>query len=636
MDVDDIIDVDALPSGPLPSPSTGLASGAPVNEIIDVDKPDTWTRLAPSSVAGPSGTGLKQPAMKFDGELGRVLYEQKTEVLEEEAATARATSAAADAVSTAAPFAASSPVAAARRVGTLGEAVVAARAEIVAERAAKMNMAWPPMAMGSSAAGPSATPDANLPPHPTAGGSAGLAVSAAPANDERASPRPLKMARVVGSVASVPNEVAMPTVRRGRSRSKWDDKLRHPRKAFVRKAAVMTVVPRIIAGPPTPAPSGTESGPGEHESGSGAGHGTDNDGLGSVDGFDADVSGDGGGECGDEGDHDGEVSADQDAVEDADDAEDGTVVPGSEKRNVDDAAAIAAAAAASDALAWQLATNSRNPRLFPATCWIPGAHAVLAAARVSHDGLPPIAPAATPGSVPVGMHPIQSQETAPAPPPMPSLSMQAPVVVETDEDSSDEMDDDALVMAYVTPPASPAPVITPTASPMLPRSSSGKRRRANDSRSMRAAASAAAAAAGGASGGRPALQSDVLLRNLYDAVRNGFSSVRREMTRMRAEVVIAKSQAASTLRRMDGIAAAVDARDVGTGEVLGRLGDLDKALRDISVRITSSSPRGSGDQATGKDSLALMVEIKVRSIIFDVLLRLIRLCDRRRVSCCEE
>jgi len=627
-----IIDVDAIPSTPSPPSFAGMPGNVPVDEVIDVDDPDTCTRLSPPSAAMSSGNRREQPAMKFGGELGKVLYAQKTEVLEEEAAAVNAASVAAGAASAIAPSAALSPAATGPRVTTLGEAVAVARSEIISERAEQLNMPWPPTVAGASAAGPSAMPEANVGQSDrTAAVPEGVAVSTTPVDGQHASPRPRKMARVVGSVAGVPSMVAMPAVSRGRSRSKCDNRLRQPRKVFVRKAAVMSAVPRMVAGPPTPPPSGTGSGSGDHESSSGAGPNTDSDDRDFGAEFDADVSDDGGDNRGDAGDHVGDIVIDQDDIAGAGATGDDVVVSRTEKRKAGDSAA-AGTAAASDELARQLAARSRNPRIFPAACWIPGAHAVLSAARAPRHGLPPVAPAAVPAGASMGMYPINSPEIASTMAPLPSSSMQSPGVAGAGEESSDEMDDDALVMAYVTPPASPAPVMTPTVSPARPRSSSGPRRRADDPRSIRAAAAATAAAVSGAAATPAAMQSDVTLRNLYDAVRNGFSSVRRELTRMRAEVVIAKSQAASTLRRMDGIAVAMDGREVGTGEVLGRLGELDKALRAITERITIPRNGDSGDQATGKDSLALMVEIKVRSIICDVLLLLPRACGPHVLS----
>jgi len=548
----EVIDVDAISPVPpsLPSPVQVAAQAVPADEVIDVDEPATWAGPPSSAVAVPA-TPRTDPLLKFDGVLGAVLYDQKMEVLAEDAAAATT----------------SATAAAACAAGVLG----------MATPGASSAAASVPAVEGSpSAAVATATPG----PNPASPGEASV-MPRTPAVDEAADPRPRKVARL-GKATRSPGGAAVPTVQRGRSRSKWDNKPRHPLKAFVRRAAVMSVVPRMIAGPPTPPPSGSESESGSNATGSGAG---------AYDGSDADA-----------GDKDADKNAgDNDGSRHA-------------SRGDDDAGGNASATAA-DTLARQLAARSRNQTLFPAGCWIPGAHAVLAASQAARDGLPPVAPVVTRGSMPAQGNPSASTGRVATPPPPSAPPSQPAGSAALDGESSDEMDDDALVMAYVTPPASPLPpaslaqMATPTSSPFSLLPSSGRRRRANDPRAARAVASAARDTY---NVDARVQQSDVTLRDVYVAMRNGFSSVRREITRLRAEVVIVKSQAASTLRRMDGLAAAADGRDSRTGVVLGRLGDLDRSLRELGSRVPSTVGAAAAGQDDPKKSLALVTEIKVR------------------------
>eukprot|EP00168_Porphyra_purpurea_P021137 TRINITY_DN9251_c0_g1_i1.p2 TRINITY_DN9251_c0_g1~~TRINITY_DN9251_c0_g1_i1.p2 ORF type:complete len:138 (+),score=32.47 TRINITY_DN9251_c0_g1_i1:330-743(+) len=133
------------------------------------------------------------------------------------------------------------------------------------------------------------------------------------------------------------------------------------------------------------------------------------------------------------------------------------------------------------------------------------------------------------------------------------------------------MDDDELVMAYVTPPASMA---SPVSAPSARRPSSEKRRRAAESRDVRAAV-AAAAARGSGSAAPPVPPPVATLTDVFDAMRNG-SLGAPEMSRLRAEIVVIKSKAASSLRHIDGLATAADGRDSRADAVLGRLGDWTK------------------------------------------------------------
>jgi len=178
-----------------------------------------------------------------------------------------------------------------------------------------------------------------------------------------------------------------------------------------------------------------------------------------------------------------------------------------------------------------------------------------------------------------------------------------------DDESSEEMDDDALVAAYITPPASPR--FSPTVSPRLCRSVPGNRRRTNTSRAPRTtAAPATVAASAGAADNVE--QASLTLRDLLVALRTGFSSVRRETVRLRTELVVVKSQAASSLRRMDGIAAAADGTQSESGVVLERLSKLEMMLQGLDERLPKNGGGGETDGGRVTSTLGLVNEIKVR------------------------
>jgi len=276
-------------------------------------------------------------------------------------------------------------------------------------------------------------------------------------------------------------------------------------------------------------------------------------------------------------------------------------------------------AAASNALAERLAARTRNPNVFPAACWMPEAQAVLAAAQYSRagPGRPPVAPVVRQGAVPVGaavgVLPHRPSASLPPPParrPAPQRT-HVPPMAPGDDGSSSDMNDDDLVASYITPPASPV------ASPRSTRPSTGSRRRSGGSRGTRGTrvavatgtAAAAAAAAAQTEGGEPPSADK---NEILSAVRNGFSSVRRELTRFRAELVVVKSQAASALRRMDGLAAAADGSEAGNGVLCERLGQVEKALTSLGDRLPTAE-RGAAD-GTGDDgqSVRAITEIKVR------------------------
>jgi len=672
----EIIDVDAIPAGEAPTTSSGQAAAQAVNtnKVIDVDDPRSWTGPGSSIASGGVANPRSDPLFKFDGELGAVLHAQKMEVVAEDD-VAPLPVAAATTSSVAREFAADvrssaeaqatdvegvrPELVATRFLGvrgmTLREAVEADRVAILGDREAALNMPWPPVVADASAAAATTLAVSSLAASSSGGGPA---TGAAPASELAAvaeeaddHSRPRKVARF-GKAAIAPGCVAVPTVRLGRSRSKWDDKPRLPRKAFVRKAAVMSVVRRIIAGPPSPPPGGSESesassasnsadepesnrfegspasgvGVEDVERDGGANENMDNSGAGADAGGGAKSNAGGSGAgtqenavaCGDAGNEDGDGDdAGGGAKRNAGGRGTGTrdnAVTGGDAGNEDGDGGDDGNAAVLDVLAHELASRSRNPRLFPAECWVPAAHAVLAAAQAS-SALPPSGPAANRGSVSIGVltSPSAGIASTPgrtaAPPPQPPASppLRAPFDA-LDGESSEEMDDDELVMAYVTPPASPAPMASPTSSPFRAGSSSGKRRRSSD---FRAARTGVAASGPSADVDAHLPHSSATLRRVLDAMRSGFSSVRREVTRLRAEVLIVKSQAASTLRRMDGLAAAADERDSRSDVVLGRLGELDGALRLLSTRMPSSHDDATRGQEGGNESLALVAEIKV-------------------------
>jgi len=593
--LEEIIDVDVLPAT-TPAPSTkgkNVAKVARIEEPIDVDDPTTWTFSSPGAAGGSSSAGGLQRKLKFDGALGIALYEQKMEVQMEEA----------------------------------------------------------------GAAGPAA---ANMTP---------TADDEPTTNRPPATPTGAASASGSGSIVTPP-DVPVPA-RAGRFRSKWDrPMLTRPRRKnkFVRRAAVMTApsFARIVAGPPTPPQSGSESG---SESGMGSGEGgasdagarSGSDGTGASDagagsgsggtvgsGADENGASGSGGASGAGGTGASDSGAASDAggsgvgVDELGAAEEGDFGAADVYDYSEDASpvvnAVLAAAwrgeadatddvhmagvtptsrrAAADALAEVLASRSRFPQIFPAACWVPAASAAFASASNATAGRPPLphaAPSATnrnpsPNTSSSPWRAFASGPTPPPPPPPPPPPSTANL---PDDESSEEMDDDELVLAYVTPPASPVVSTMPVTSPRRTRPSSGSRRRSLEARPARAVATAAAAASEDVDD--PQL---LTLDVIHAALRSGFSSVRRELTRLRAELVVVKSQSASALRRMDGIAASADGRESGNGVVLERLVGIDRALSTLGERMpkTSNGEDGGGAAANGQNSVALVTEIKVRAL----------------------
>jgi len=625
-----VIDVDALPSDAVTPSSKGfppsskgkrVANAVPRHDVIDVDDPETWACRAPSAGGPSSSAGPQEPSMKFDGALGVVLYDQKMDVKIQDAQAARAASA---------------------------DAVVPPDASISVDTRARA------MVLGEAAMGASPSGEVASSPGDAASSYVGAAaydampVPAASAPVEPIEARPGKVARLAATT-SAPGALVLPTGKHGRRRSKWT-----ARPVFVRKAAVMSVVssaPRMMAYPSTPPASvgtfGHRALAGDTELGAGA---ADIDGQGGVDsdsssvphgrsgglsadddGADArpsscirdgdDVNGGsgscGGGGGGKDGSGDSGVGGGGGGGGDGGGGHDGHGVGdggtgGGHGGRESDTAQGRAAAAASDALANQLAARSRNPTLFPARFLAPGAPAVFASASAARAARPPVAPGIAYGLIPSGISPSTLPVRATTPHQTRASPAHSLVPVGSDEDdgSSEEMDDDALVMAYVTPPASPAPQATPSSSPLCARAPSRKRRRESHSRVAREASIHVAAGAAGDAGTE---EPGMAIKDLYDALRSGLSSLRREFTRFRAELVIVKSQAASSLRRMDGIAAAAEGRETRAGVVLERLGELIKVVQDLDSHVTKTTADGTGRRdGDGNDCVALVTEIKVR------------------------
>lgn len=604
-----MIDIDALSEAGTAPPSSGKGKGAAkvarFEKPIDVDDPVKWTTPASSSAGGPSSAGDKVPMLKFGGSLGVALYDQKMEVLAEEAENKDQGMALPDdgalantvvPVTEAEPGVGVAPAEVVPRGGTAAAATVVARG----------GEAMRTVAVSDCAA---------------ASSNGAVASTAAMARGGEAPPS--------AAASHFFNTVARNGgfVRRPSSRSKAvlvQLSRRHRPGNFVRRAPRMTVVPipRMVVDPPTPPQSDSESDvaidlcedDSEEEMAGAAsasahnvGGATDDDASPRVDGTK------------DSGDKEARVNMNGAPVAENSSAEDAArpaagappVHPAASEPHVAGQPSVGGlppptvgTANDANALAEQLAARSRNPRIFPAAFWQPHVPAVLVAAQAPRAGLPPIAPFVARRAVPVGAAVLSAPQ--PTVPPPSSLPASQPPMADPTDDSSEEMDDDALVAAYITPPASPLPPST-AASPGHTRPSAGSRRRANDSRAGRAAAGAASSSAGA--------ETDLLpssLRDVQAAVRNGFSSLRREITRLRVEVVVVKSQSASTLRRMDGIAAAADERQSGNGEVLQRLAVLDRAVQGLGARMSTVGGVTADDNAAPGDSVALVAEIKVR------------------------
>jgi len=369
----------------------------------------------------------------------------------------------------------------------------------------------------------------------------------------------------------------------------------------VRRAAVMTVVPvpHMVAGPPTPPPSDSASDGGADDSDYVSGDDFEYDAV-----ADADAGNVGEKEVGNAGAGTSRGNTEH-LLPPASVPSTAPVVaahgsPGGETST--GALPVAQAPVNAEAFAQQLADNGRNPRVLTAALWMPGAQAVLAAAQAPHAGLPPIPPPGARRAVPVSATARLTAERTSSP--SRSFPATQPPMADAEDGSSSDMDDDALVEDYITPPASPLPS-TAAASPRRTRPLSTKRRRSIETRTACAAAGAAFPVNGEI---EPV---SLALHDVHEALRNGFAFVRRELTRLRAELVVVKSQSASTLRRIDGIAAAADGRESGSGVFLERLKVLDRAVHSLGERLPLTGGGATGGGGAPKNSVELMAEMKV-------------------------
>jgi len=438
----------------------------------------------------------------------------------------------------------------------------------------------------------------------------------------------------------------MPSVQRSPFRTDHYASLsRRPRKSFVRRAAVMQVVP--VSARVRKHSSSSES------------DGADSDGAGED--RDREVGGPATGDARGRS-HTGDATAVPESVERAGSVQvppSASVPQRSRKRSAPGADAGGRASPdapppvrtprESDSLAERLAARSRNPRIFPVTCWTPAAASASASRPPQVSGaLPPTAPptprrvaslgvdagllwqhigvlpaaAATappppPPSASVPLSPLASVPLSPlasaAPPRRSSAGRSLPPPSPTpslDDDSSSDMHDDDLVAAYITPPASPT--ASALQSPRFARPSSGKRRRSSGRRAAQASRAAIATVLAPAAPVVDGRDQSLSLDDLHDTIRSGFASVRRELTRFRGELVVVKSQAASSLRRMDVLAASADGSQAGNGVMVERLMQVEKALKDVGNRILTKAGEGDapgvGAQA---DSVPVINEIKV-------------------------
>jgi len=548
----------------------GVAKVARLEEVIDVDDPASWATTGPSLVCGFSSSGGKQPMLKFDGPRGVALYQQKMEVVAEEAD------------GNAAGDTRAIPEGPTKTAVAVDEAVPVAGVEVGGDDMLGRVVAEE-IGMDTVRDSASTGDKAVMGGASASGGAVAVPLAVAPLA--------AGMMEGVGTVWNIDAHVHRPSARSKAVLSRLPRRHRIPK--FVRRAPRMTVVPvaRMTAGPPTPPLSSSESeadvahstDEGEEMSNGGAAAGPD----------DTQVAGN---------------VTESAASSPADDANGSQPSPAARERSPTVGGLpppVMGTATASDVLAEQLSARSRNPVIFPAAFWQPGSPSVLASVQQPRAGFPPIVPPVARRDAPVGAS-VRSVPPPTAPPP-PPLPVSEPPVADPTDDSSEEMDDDALVAAYIAPPASPL-LPTTAASPRQSRPSSGKRRRANDSRALRAAAGAASSSVGVEADMPP-----LLLRDVHAAFRSGASSLRREITRLRVEVVVTKSQSASTLRRMDGIAAAVDERESGSGIVLERLAALDRTVQGLSARMTMASSGTAGENTSSADYVSLVAEIKVRT-----------------------
>jgi len=588
---DDVIDVDEPVPLPVLSSSKGKGKATvsrSTDQPIDVDDPASWVD-PPSGVGGSSSSvplGPRPPPYKFSGAVGMALYEQKMEVLTEQGRM---------------PADGGEPATSASAVpGSSGPAGSAWSTAVVPTPSRQRRRA-------SASAPPYHAPVVS----PVLNSLLDL---------ERGSRVEQEVLHATPATMSMPPPPTMPSKSRRRgSRNVRTSLPRKPHK-FVSRAPRMTApsTPYVVAfeDPPTPPESQSSRSTQSHD-----GYGSDAD----------DAAGD---ELADDDIHPravgrktaGEASTcEKTVVESKGGPAHGSGAAHSASlaaapKSAAQAGQAAAAAAAIDVQA--LADRTRNPRMFPAAFWMPGAQAVFAgySGHAVPPALPPVVCHTSPATARVQGTPIGALATGPPLPPLPLPPPPAPLAAFLPVGPTTQPPcltppvhgDAADVEDLVTPGASPAstPAWSPAGSPQSPSQPSlGKRRRASTTRAPRAAAGSAS---GAAVGDREADQAGTRAQDvLLDAMRNGFSSVRRELTRLRSEVVVVKSQAASALRRMDGLAATADDRQSHHGTVIERLSRLDASIRGLGERL----PKPDDDEGPpGQSSLTLVNEIKVRNL----------------------
>jgi len=530
----------------------------------------------------------------------------------------------------------------ASRMASASRARDAINASIVADREEKMRMPWPPavVGMGSSSAGRA--------------GDARSSASRAPVLESLADLSGRDRVPPAQMQAPVPMTMDRPPPQRALCRTDRQVSLpRRLRRSFVRRAAVMQFAPvKVRAVQPAASAAAVQSASGSGEQVHRGDHvdvnlpardapesSTDED---AVDAVASDV----------------QMGCSRSPVRDAASANPRKRSEPDEDREGQQSSrapvppssrtTTPARRASSDALAEQLASRNHNPFIFPMAHWTPGAEAVLAASQSFRVAarLPLLAPTVSRGATAAGAGSSTAPQRVSASPQSPMLPLQTPSPpprrarvgqvppatappLQTpfspvrgarvgsapplpshselnDGTSSSEMNDDDLVAAYITPPASPA-ARAPMPSPGR-RPSSAKRRRSSSRRGAHGGRAAVTAAVPEVEEHGPGLA----LLDVQDAIRNGFSSVRQELTRLRGELVVVKSQAASALRRMDGLAASVDGSHTSNGVMLERFGRLEAALSDVQSLLLSTRTGTAGGTAPDVDSAGTINEIKVR------------------------
>jgi len=109
------------------------------------------------------------------------------------------------------------------------------------------------------------------------------------------------------------------------------------------------------------------------------------------------------------------------------------------------------------------------------------------------------------------------------------------------------------------------------------------------------------------------------LEDVAQLIKTGLASVRAELTRVKAELVVVKAQAASTLRKVDALAAAADADTGAQANVLERMAALERVMVNMRGRLSvddddaaTAAKAGGGGAGLAKNDAVLMVnKVKV-------------------------